>query len=533
MFVSIKTQLAVAICVLFVMLFLVQSIPTISYLEQTSRDTLAKEQFQRTCSEAEQIDTKLQQAHHTLIAVAAVFPLELFADVQAAQAWLNDRRGIASTFDNGLFLFTATGKLFVENPQLPNRRGRDYSFRPYFQQTIQRNQPFISDPYRSSKTHMPAIMMTAPIYNKQQQIIGVLGGSLDLLKKNFFASLSTETVGADGYFCLFSLDRTIIIHHDKSLMLASTAPVGENPVLDRAMNGFEGTDKTIDAAGVAMLTSYKKISIKPWVLSGNRPLVEVYAVTRHLKNILWLLMGCSTLIILLTMLFLFNYTISPLVKFTRHIQHIDEYDDEQRMFNYQGKNEIGVLIKTFNQMLKQSDVTKKILNELATRDSLTNLYNRRMFLEFAEKMIHQAKRNDRGLCLIMLDLDHFKQINDAHGHLAGDEVLTAVAKILDQKMRVASVCGRYGGEEFCLLLPDTNLAGAEIIAERLRSSIEGADIVLPYPEGDKECDEIIHITASFGIVQWQEGWSIDTLINKADQALYRAKESGRNRVITD
>jgi diguanylate cyclase (GGDEF)-like protein len=165
------------------------------------------------------------------------------------------------------------------------------------------------------------------------------------------------------------------------------------------------------------------------------------------------------------------------------------------------------------------------LIELATRDSLTSCLNRRAFFENAEKTfaIHTLKK--RPLVCIMTDIDHFKSFNDTHGHAVGDKVLVAFAKTLYAGLRSEDLLCRYGGEEFCILLPDATPEMAMEIAERLRSEVElraGSSI-----RGSLD----LKITASFGVaILNKDIETFKTMLDKSDQALYVAKRSGRNCV---
>ncbi|MEX0872436.1 MAG: diguanylate cyclase [Aquisalimonadaceae bacterium] len=164
------------------------------------------------------------------------------------------------------------------------------------------------------------------------------------------------------------------------------------------------------------------------------------------------------------------------------------------------------------------------LRRLATTDSLTMLPNRRHFLERARQEQHRSARNGTSLSVLLMDIDFFKRINDTHGHAAGDRVLVCLAGLLQSKMRDQDVVGRIGGEEFAILLPDTNSLGALMLAERLRVALESYRVA-------GAAKRPLQITASFGVACLRAGeGTIDRLLRQADEALYRAKETGRNRV---
>jgi diguanylate cyclase (GGDEF)-like protein len=163
------------------------------------------------------------------------------------------------------------------------------------------------------------------------------------------------------------------------------------------------------------------------------------------------------------------------------------------------------------------------INELAIRDELTGVHNRRYLLSLIEKEKERSDRNGRAFCLCLLDIDFFKRINDTWGHAAGDTVLRSFACIVQGKVRGSDSFGRYGGEEFLLMLPETPSADAMVLAERVRAAIEK----MPCQEGGSE----IALTVSIGVAGYRIGEAVGLAVARADQALYLAKSSGRNRVV--
>jgi diguanylate cyclase (GGDEF)-like protein len=181
-----------------------------------------------------------------------------------------------------------------------------------------------------------------------------------------------------------------------------------------------------------------------------------------------------------------------------------------------------VRVKMLQDELKER---MRELDHLASTDVLTGIYNRRMFFIRAAEEMARARRNESPYCMLYMDIDHFKQINDNHGHLAGDFILRSFAQIVEQAKRVSDVFGRIGGEEFIILLPDSGHDVGAMIAERIRSTIEDADI--------NWVGKLIPVTISIGMlsVPAHVVTTSDELLKFADEALYAAKDGGRNRVV--
>ncbi len=191
--------------------------------------------------------------------------------------------------------------------------------------------------------------------------------------------------------------------------------------------------------------------------------------------------------------------------------------------NILSEKEIEYLEQLSNQSattLNRANVYAEILKH-ATLDALTGFYNRRQLEERIKQEVSSAKRQHRNLCAIMTDIDYFKKVNDTYGHAAGDLVLKTVSREIKNQLRDYDIAGRYGGEEFVILLPFTKIQEAQMVAERLRNAVESKRIEL----ADKQ---YINVTISLGVCEYK---GEDNFTENADKALYKAKETGRNRVV--
>lgn len=202
--------------------------------------------------------------------------------------------------------------------------------------------------------------------------------------------------------------------------------------------------------------------------------------------------------------------------------HLEMYSLQQQL------SAANLQLQTSNDRLR-AEIEKRAqveaaLEELATTDALTNLYNRRHFFKLAEQELTRAKRYQLHFSLLLIDLDNFKAVNDNLGHLYGDRVLQVVAKCISENSRDVDISGRYGGDEFVILLPETQPSFAKVFAERL-CQVTRAQLA--------ELEEMtISVTLSVGIANtsWDKNITFDTLLDRADQALYEAKRAGRDQV---
>jgi diguanylate cyclase (GGDEF)-like protein len=187
-----------------------------------------------------------------------------------------------------------------------------------------------------------------------------------------------------------------------------------------------------------------------------------------------------------------------------------------------------ILAKIHLENLTQ-ELEKKnsILDNLANIDGLTGVYNHRYFQNILDQEINRAERHSTSISIILIDIDHFKKVNDTYGHQVGDFILTEFSKTIKEHIRQYDILARYGGEEFVVILPETNTEDALVVGEKLRSIIEQT----PFQDNR----ETYHVTASFGQAcskpAVEDNFDKNALINQADQALYEAKEKGRNRVV--
>ncbi len=214
---------------------------------------------------------------------------------------------------------------------------------------------------------------------------------------------------------------------------------------------------------------------------------------------------------------------NPEMDYTIRMKSKEGWQDDESSFlitlrPIQGTSQYLVSFSDVTMM----DMVRSLYKDQASRDPLTRILNRKKFFEELRIEVERSKRYGSYFSLIMMDIDHFKKVNDTYGHQVGDKVLLKLVELVRSRIRKLDKFGRYGGEEFVLLLPATSLKNALELAEALRVLVEKQDFN-PVPS----------LTVSFGVVSYRENESVNILVKRVDNALYRAKETGRNRVEFD
>jgi diguanylate cyclase (GGDEF)-like protein len=217
----------------------------------------------------------------------------------------------------------------------------------------------------------------------------------------------------------------------------------------------------------------------------------------------------------------------------RRIERISRISDSYQSLTKENETH---LIKRLDKQLRQlgkvariSDHYQKMMHDLnlalreaSTHDPLTGLGNRRLLLERLKEESERSRRYSRPLTIAMLDIDYFKHVNDRHGHELGDQVLVEVSRVMDAEVRNQDLCGRWGGEEFLILLPETSIDAACHVLERVRSAVGALRVRIG--------EESVGVTASLGVAEHLPESNYSDTVNRADWALLKAKQSGRNRL---
>ncbi len=514
---SITFRMTVTVCAFLILFQAVLATLIFFYFKHEFKQSISAQQFTLLTVVTQNIDQKLASSQKVIVDVAKLVTPEIVADDDAAQRFLDNRPGTHSVFDNGLFLFSPEGRIIAEAPYLANRRGRNISFRDYYKKTLSSGLPVISEPYVSTHTPgAPAIMFTAPVRDKSGKLIAILGGSINLLQDNFLGELSRTRIAETGYLYIITRDRTLIMHPDKSRIMRSPEIVGANKLLGEAYKGFEGSGENVNSRGLYSLTSYKRFKTTDWIMGANHPIVEAYAPIYLFRKYLLAAVIFGTLFSVLVVRLMLDRFTSTLVRFADHVKSISAKKGEERLFNNNSNDEIGILARTFNAMVQHEDQKSAELFHASTHDALTGLYNRAYFDSELERL---SRGRVTPISVVVADIDGLKACNDSSSHAAGDALIRATAQVLLESFRAEDIVARIGGDEFAVLLPGVDTEQVQLALTRVRNAESNA--IIPV-------DGICPLSISLGYTTSETPEGLQDAFKLADQQMYVEKAAHKH-----
>ena len=377
----------------------------------------------------------------------------------------------------------------------------------------------VGDVYWDSTSTRPMVALGVPITNADGRFLGALAAKLSLVP--VVGSLHRLALERSG---------TLDLVTQRGQLLASSSGTSPTLLTERipgaTLDGLTARNRQVveytSRRGVDVLGALAPIERLDWAVVASMPEAEAYAAIARLR-ILTVLTVATLLIVIGVLAYLLGLTIvKPLDRLARAAREVAA-GDLAITVPVVGGGEVAYVTEVFNDMVTRLRHGRAELERLSQMDGLTDLPNRRHLMETIEREIRRAQRTERPFTLLMIDVDQFKHYNDTFGHLAGDEVLKRLAGILAAAIRTTDYAGRFGGEEFTVLLPETPLEGAVEVAERICARMAEQEFGQDRP----------NVTVSIGMGECPtDGASVDTIIEVADAALYFAKETGRNRVVT-
>lgn len=427
---------------------------------------------------------KYLQDLHSLYPYYENLPLSIKLDKKMTKTV----NGKEVTINSGEFLIDTVGGKTV------GKGGMGYS---YIEEIFKGKDYFVSEIYPSILRDNPIFVISAPvIYDSKIIGVAIISPQIDYFTKTFVDSVKFKKT---GYLFFVDARGLTIAHPNRKLILNSNQEAKNigNLVVDRLLRGKNHFEANIYQA--PKLYIGRAVNIE----SEHTP-YRWYIVFTQTKNEIFK-NSYKFLSIILFMILIITIIVVWALYLVSRINQRELYKDQLEKINV--------------SLEKKVEERTKELRKLAMIDGLTNLFNHQTSYNKLEEEINNAKENDLPLVIIMADLDKFKNVNDTYGHQVGDEVLLTVSDIISDNLKQTHIAGRYGGEEFIIILPNTELDEAITIANRLRISVENQ--IFQY--------ENLKVTISMGLCKWM-GESTIELVGKSDQLLYKAKQNGRNRV---
>ncbi|WP_291915156.1 response regulator [Limnohabitans sp.] len=291
---SLKLQLSLGAMALAVALLLAQFALQFQVMRTDIVQRIEKHEFRQLSELASHLDEKLQDSISMLAQVARNVPMASMGQLDSLEKFVQDEKALLTVFDD-LYVFDAKGVLLVDWPVKPGRRTLDMSTRDYIQGVIKTGKPVISTPILGRATQQPIVVVAAPIKDANDQLVGIMGGVLNLYKPNLLGSIASRKNGETGYYYLVSQDRLRIAHPDPALIFKTVPPNSGNIPFENAMKGFEGTQEGYNTRGVKGLFTFKKLATTGWIVASVVPSAEAFA---PVENLYRKMLGLSGLLLL-------------------------------------------------------------------------------------------------------------------------------------------------------------------------------------------------------------------------------------------
>lgn len=415
---------------------------------------------------------------------------------------------------NSLVVVNAEAKVVATSPETLQLLGRTLDSE-IVRQSLDAKRPLISDPF-VSVTGNYLVSLSHPIFADEGDYLGFVSGSIYLQAQSVLGQmLGSHYYSDDSYLYVVDRKGTVLYHPDEACI---GEKIIDNSVVDTVLEGHSGSLQLTDTDGTEMLAGYAPIAKAGWGIVAQRPRASALSgLDGHLLDVFLKSLPLS----LLTLLFIWFSALliaTPLRQLAHNAKAMDQKQAQDNIAQVRSWYFEAAQLK--RAILKGVGLLNDKISRLHADshcDPLTGLLNRRGM----QKVLDHFQETEQTFAVIALDIDHFKRVNDAHGHDVGDQVITSLAKLMQNSARKGDALCRSGGEEFLLFLPGADTRTAREVAERLRRQAQKTQ----YPG-------IGHITISLGIAHWPgSSATLDNTLKMADKALYQAKRQGRNRAV--
>lgn len=414
-----------------------------------------------------------------------------------------------------LLLLDDSGKIITQS----SSGAHGFTLPADWKQQIEQHKMVIGEAASDGLITEASFFVAVPVFSHKQEFLGLLVaessiGGLEAVMKSVALSRATH----------------LLLLNREGLIISSTIQSHKSG----SVAYFESSLKTLYAnpmhlstymssSGIKVIGLYSPLPHLSWGIVMEKNFEHAFAEVLNLKNVTLISVAILLMIVGVAAFFLSYSILSPLKILVNGALQVASGDLDVKL-PITKRDELGFTMSVFNDMVVRLRKNHEKLEMLATVDSLTGLFNRKHLMDALALHMERYARNHNPFSILMADLDYFKQVNDRYGHLAGDAVLIEIGKIFQATLRSIDTAGRYGGEEFLIILDNSQEEEAEQTAERIRKAVEESTITVD--------GKTINVTLSIGVATINELINTDReLIGKADLALYEAKKNGRNRVV--
>ena len=447
-----------------------------------------------------------------------------FQETETRQAILNMYTILQNTIPNINYVYSGyeDGSLLINNYTPPE--GFNSVLRPWYQAAIQTH-PLASDgiPYQEINTEEWLVSIGKTLINQNSQVVGVL--AIDASMDTVVQALSTrDEAYPTAYNYVLNNQGIVLIHNDPTLAGTFHEKAFQGlPPAEISEGSFNY--RVLDTHSIA---HFSRLDDLGWIVITGVPRADILRpIMVTILSSLGIIVAASLIATWLVSFLLSRNIINPLSHLQKRVQEIAHGRKAPMSSDFLPNNEIGTIAEAIENLTEDALFQKNIelqnknslLDSLSKTDQLTGIANRRMIQQVIAQEIDRFNRYKKPFCLFLFDIDHFKAVNDNHGHEVGDQVLVGLVGLVQSVIRRTDTFGRWGGEEFILVCPETSLPTAQTIAEKICTAVR-----------EYEFARGLRITLSIGVSEFQSGATLQEILVEVDRKMYLAKQKGRDRV---
>lgn len=484
--------------------------------ESELRQVIARQELSVLTGAAAFIDNDLQHQRQLLKSISEEIN-QRGMKLTEIQQLLASRETLRDTFFN-VNAFDLSGDLVASLRDRDAKR-INIAERQYFKDTLRLQEGVLSAPFKSALSGRPVVVMTQLLRDEDGRVSGILLGAIDLLRPAFSGQLDALRAGAGGYLFIVT-DSGLTVHHPDKNRLLEKGDDGPGTILAAALRKPEGWEDGLLDDGVPVLLVHKHLREAEWTIALSYPVRSAFATMQSVR--LRALLGATLLTACAGMFgwLITSQLLRPLRRLHRHVEDISAGRADIAVFDVARKDEFGHLSRAFYGLSQHRERAEEELHRLATTDVLTGINNRRMFDAFLPQALARAARSGQPLGLAILDIDHFKAINDTLGHAAGDQVLIEFARRLRDAVRAADTVARLAGDEFVIVFEQLSSTEMDVLGKRILDAMHA-----PFMLGTAQ--RVVQTSVGIAITSDAPA-TAEEVMRAADQALYEVKAAGRN-----